>query len=63
MNNLNMLLSVVSLTHFYICTLCCYTHLLVTESKGMCLGIFVLYGNGNIENIERKKKCIQNFGW
>jgi len=54
---------VVSLTFCYVCTLCCYTDLLVTEIKDICLGIFVLYSNRNIENIERNKKCVQSFGW
>jgi len=54
---------VVSLIFCYVCTCCCYTQLLITEINDMCLGIFVLYGNCNVENIERNKNCIQSCGW
>jgi len=53
---------VVSLTFCYVCTCCCYTHLLITEINDMCLDIFVLYGNRNIDSIERNKKCVQSCG-
>jgi hypothetical protein len=52
---------VLSLTFCYVPALCCYTQMLVTEIKDMCLGIFVLYGNCNIKYIESNNQVCTKF--